>query len=119
MSLTLEELEAVVRSRICSVCSDRTLQGSCGLGEPGECALFRLFPEVARAIQATSSDQIGDYIAAIRQNVCSVCIEQAADGTCETRNQVRCALDAYLVLIVEIIEEATGRTLWPGRFEHA
>ncbi len=108
--LELEELEAVVRNRICSVCSDRTVDGNCGLEEPSECALFRLFPEVARAIQATSSDQIGDYIAAIRQNVCSVCNEQAADGTCEVREQVRCALDAYLFLIVEVIEEATGKT---------
>jgi hypothetical protein len=111
MSLTLEELEAVVRNRICSVCTDRTVDGKCGLEEPEGCALFRLFPEVAKAIQATNSDQIGDYIDAIRQTVCSACNERAADGTCEVREQVRCALDAYLLLIVEIIEEATGKTL--------
>jgi hypothetical protein len=110
MSLTLEELEAVVRNRICSVCSDRTVDGKCGLEEPAGCALFRLFPEVARAIQATSSDEIGDYIEAIREKVCSVCNEQARDGSCEMRDQVRCALDAYLLLIVEVIEEATGKT---------
>ena len=115
MDLALKELETVVRSRICGVCSDRTLEGGCGLEgggleEPGGCALFRLFPEVAKAIQSTSSDDIGDYIAAIRENVCSVCNEQAADGTCEARDQVRCALDAYLLLIVQIIEEATGKT---------
>ncbi len=110
MSLTLEELEAVVRNRICSVCSDRTADANCGLEEPEGCALFRLFPEVARAIQSISSDQIGDYIEAIRENVCAVCNEQAADGACEVRDQVRCALDAYLLLIVPVIEEATGKT---------
>jgi hypothetical protein len=71
--------------------------------------LFRLFPQVARAIQSTHSDDIRDYIAAIRAEVCSVCRDQEADGTCERREQVCCALDAYLIPIVEAIEEATGR----------
>jgi hypothetical protein len=34
---------------------------------------------------------------------------QDAEGTCETRENVACALDAYLLLIVDAIEEATGR----------
>lgn len=110
MGLSLEELESVVRNRICSICSDRTADGNCGLEEPEGCALFHLFPEVAKAIQATSSDQMADYIVAIRKNVCSVCKERAADGACEVRDQVRCALDAYLLLIVQVIEEAAGKT---------
>jgi hypothetical protein len=80
------------------------------LKEPESCALFRLFPQVADAIQSTRSDDIRDYVQAIRARVCSICRDQAADGVCESRQQVRCALDAYLVLIVDTIEEATGRT---------
>jgi hypothetical protein len=34
---------------------------------------------------------------------------QDAEGHCETRERVDCALDAYLLLIVDAIEEATGR----------
>jgi len=109
MERSLEELEAIVRDQICRVCSDRKENGSCGLEEPGTCALFRLFPQVARAIQTTHSDDICDYVRAIREQVCVVCQEQAADGTCETRDRVACALDAYLLLIVDAIEEATGR----------
>ena len=56
------------------------------------------------------SDDIQQYIEAIRRNVCSVCADQASDGSCETRQQVRCALDAYLLLVVDAIEEATGKT---------
>jgi hypothetical protein len=56
------------------------------------------------------SDDIHPYIEAIRRNVCSVCQDQAGDGTCETRRQVQCALDAYLLLVVDAIEEATGKT---------
>ncbi|MBZ5596655.1 MAG: hypothetical protein LAP39_30815 [Acidobacteriia bacterium] len=109
MERSLEELEQIVRGQICRVCSDRKLDGSCGLEDPGTCALFSLFPQVARAIQATHSDDICDYVRAIREQVCTICQQQAADGSCETRDSVACALDAYLLLIVDAIEEATGR----------
>jgi hypothetical protein len=110
MERSLADLEALVRDRICRVCSDRKVDGTCGLGEPGDCALFRLFPQVARAIQATDSDNIQDYIDAIRRDVCSVCVSQDTDGDCGLRQEVRCALDAYLLLVIEAIEEATGKT---------
>ncbi|HXM39928.1 MAG TPA: hypothetical protein VN924_01675 [Bryobacteraceae bacterium] len=109
MDSTLAELEGLVRNRICGVCSDRRMDGTCGLEEPGQCALFRLFPQVAEAIQATHSDNIEDYIDAIRRNVCTVCTAQDGDGSCAPRREVQCALDAYLLLVVEAIEEATGK----------
>ena len=110
MDRSFEELEAIIRNRICSVCTERTTEGQCGLEIPSSCALFRLMPQVAQAVESVKSDDIHQYIEAIRRNVCSVCQEQAQDGSCESRQQVQCALDAYLVLVVEAIEEATGRT---------
>jgi hypothetical protein len=92
------------------VCTERTVAGQCGLERPIECALFRLFPEVARAIQSVSSDDIQHYIDAIRRDVCSLCADRASDDSCEPRQQVCCALDAYLLLVVDAIEEATGKT---------
>jgi len=109
MERSLEELEKIVRDTICRVCSDRNEDGTCGLEVPGTCALFRMFPQVAHAIQSTHSDDIRDYVQAIRDQVCSVCMGQDADGSCETRENVACALDAYLLLVVDAIEEATGR----------
>lgn len=109
MARSLIELESIVRNRICVVCSERTETGACGLEHPSGCALFELFPLVAKAIQSVSSDDITDYIAAIRQDVCRLCLDRASDGSCETRKQVRCALDAYLLLVVDAIEEATGK----------
>jgi len=108
MERSLVELEAIVRNRICGVCTERTVDGDCGLEEPGSCALFRLFPEVAKAILSVKSNDINQYIEAIRANVCTVCNDRANDGSCETRQQVRCALDAYLIPVVDAIEEATG-----------
>ena len=109
MNRSLAELEAVVRNRICKVCTDRTEEGQCGLEDPSSCALFRLFPQIAQAIQSTNSNDIREYIDAIRTHVCSVCTDQAADGSCERRQEVRCALDAYLLVVVDAIEEATGK----------
>ena len=83
MERSLEELETIVQSTVCRVCTDRNNDGSCGLEDPGSCALFRLFPQVARAIQTTHSDDIRDYVKAIREHVCSICEQQASDGSCE------------------------------------
>jgi hypothetical protein len=110
MDHSLLELEAIVRSKLCGVCSDRTTEGQCGLENPANCALFRLFPEVARAIQSTHSDDINDYVAAIRKQVCSICGDQTKDGYCDKRHHVDCALDAYLLLVVDTIEEATSKS---------
>src|ERR1035438_3540506 len=77
MDRSLDELEAIVRRRICGVCTERTTEGLCGLENPSNCALFRLFPQVAQAIQSVRSDDIREYVAAIRRNVCSVCEEQS------------------------------------------
>ena len=110
MDRSFDELEAIVRNRICGVCTERTDEGQCGLEDSSSCALFRLFPQVAQAIQSVNSNDIQQYIDAIRRNVCSVCEEQAQDGSCEVRRQVQCSLDAYLLLVVDAIEEATGKT---------
>jgi len=109
MDRSLAGLEELVRHRICAVCSDRKMDGSCGFEDPGECALFRLFPQVAEAIQSTRSDKLDDYIEAIRRKVCTVCAAQEVDLSCTVREQVQCALDVYLLLVVEAIEEATGK----------
>jgi hypothetical protein len=119
MDRSLVELEAIVRNRICGVCTDRTVGGQCGLEEPSSCALFRLFPQVAQAIQSVDSENIEEYITAIRHNVCAVCVDDRADGTCETREEVRCALDAYLLLVVDVIEEATAKTFDKTRLHSA
>ena len=111
MERSLAELEQILRARICPVCSDRRKDGSCGLEKPEDCPIFRYLPQVARAIQTTDSTDVKDYVSAIRSQVCFVCPQQAADGSCELREQVRCALDAYLILIVDAVEEVTGKLL--------
>jgi len=103
MERSLAELESIVRNRVCHVCTERTPTGECGLENPSTCSLFQLFPQVAKAIQSVNSDDIQPYIDAIRGNVCSACLDQQPDGFCQTRQQLRCALDAYLLLVVDAI----------------
>ncbi len=110
---SLEELEEIVRSRVCPVCTDGTVSGECGLNDPDDCSLFRLFPRVAQAIQSTKSERIEDYIEAIRRDVCAVCRNEESDGSCEPRREVRCALDGYMLMVVDAIEEATGSKFAP------
>ena len=37
-------------------------------------------------------------------------LDETADGECEKRKLVQCALDAYLLPIIDAIEESTGKT---------
>jgi hypothetical protein len=106
--VSFEDLEAIVRSRVCAVCAEKTTDSICGLEDPNHCSVFRLFPLVVEAILATDSDKLEPYIDAIREHVCSVCIDQQLDGNCVRRGDA-CALDAYLPAIVDAIEEALGR----------
>lgn len=115
MNRSVEELEAIVRNKICSVCHDRTVEGACGANEPERCSLFSLFPLVAQAIIATDSDDLKPYVDAIHEHVCSVCIDQRLDGTCPQREEKCCALDAHMPQVIEAIEEALGRPLRADR----
>ena len=69
-------------------------------------AVSRRWPKPSRLPKATTFE---DYIDAIRRHVCTVCTAQDSDGSCGLRQEVQCALDAYLMLVVEAIEEVTGK----------
>ena len=111
----LAVLQETLRQRICDVCIDRKLDGSCALTDPAECALFDRFPRIVHAVSRVQSDNLDDYVQAIREDVCADCPNQYDDGTCKVRNEVRCVLDRYLVLIIGAIEDARGVTLKKGR----
>lgn len=111
---SMAALEEILRQRICSVCVDRNVDGICSLNQRHECALFDRFPSIVRSIFRVDSDKIDDYVTAIREDVCMDCINQALDGSCKLREEVRCALDRYLLLIIGAIEEVKGVTLKQG-----
>jgi hypothetical protein len=104
-------LEAI-RRRVCSVCLDARDDGSCGL-TGRTCAIEAHLPGVISAVAATHSRRMEDYVDAIRAQVCSHCRHQDSVGNCELRGAGDCALETYLYLVVEAIEEIEGPLL-PG-----
>lgn len=93
-----------IRSRVCSVCLDQKDDGACGLGRR-TCALEAHLPGIVEAVLAVESDRMADYESAIRALVCSDCGLEDERGRCRVRDRGECALDTYLYLVVEAVEQ--------------
>ena len=107
----LHQLEALLRERVCRVCTDRNVDGSCDRLPEGSCTIMQKLPSVAEAILNVNSRQMAPYIQSIRDNVCAHCDLRYPDGTCDSRDTDNCMLNSYLPLVVESIEE-----FFEGRF---
>ncbi len=106
---TVEELEKLLRDDICGICDEAEANGKCVERDSGGCSLFQLFPLVAQTINETTSDDINVYLHAIREKVCTVCLNGPADSACAKRIEARCALDQFLPLIIDTIERSSGK----------
>ncbi len=98
-------LEAIKR-KVCSVCLDRRDDGICGLTHR-TCAIEAHLPDIVEAVTKVESDRMDEYIAAIEAQVCSRC-EKKAGLACRFQQHGECALDTYLYLVIEAIEEVRG-----------
>jgi hypothetical protein len=98
---------AAIRRRVCAVCLDSRDDRSCGLSGRS-CAIETHLPRVVESLVAIDSSRLDDYVDAIRAQVCSHCDEQDSAGKCALRDQGDCALDAYLALVIEAVEEVRG-----------
>ena len=106
--------QELVHLRVCRYCVDRKEDGTCGLSNPPECSLHKCLPKIVDAVFRIESDSIEDYVQSVREEVCEGCANQKLDGYCPVREQVRCALDRYLPLIVGAIEEGESYILERG-----
>jgi hypothetical protein len=104
-----------IRRRVCGVCLDQNDDGSCGV--PGRsCAIETHLPRLVDAILSVDSNRMDDYVDVLRAEICARCPEQDAQGKCNLRVRGNCALDTYLYLVVDAIQEvreAGGRPLTP------
>jgi hypothetical protein len=105
MERTLEVYQKAVMERICAVCVDRRDDGSCGLDPHLECEVEKHLPALLDVVKGVKSQRIDTYVESLRRNICSVCEQGNADGTCDVRAKVDCTLDRYLALVIEAIEE--------------
>jgi hypothetical protein len=93
-----------VQSNVCSHCVDSGADGICRLAGESECGLKRYFPAIVDTVLSVQSDNLGPYVKALRENVCSICEHQSKNGACLVRTEVDCGLDRYFPMIVENIE---------------
>ena len=102
-----EYLEAI-RLKVCSVCLDSRDDRTCGLSGR-VCAIEKHLPRLVEVLSEIDSPRMDDYVAAIRAQVCASCDQQDDSGRCDLRAQAACALDAYLSLVVDAVEEVNAR----------
>lgn len=110
MSVTLNEMEKVLRKEICPKCARWTKDQTCSLPAGRQCAIFRSLPDVISIVHKTQSQRIDPYAEVLRLRVCAVCPHEDDHGTCPMRDHVDCALDAYLPMVVDIVESAMTRS---------
>ncbi len=103
-----QEYMDAIRRRVCGVCLDGRDDRSCGL-TGRTCAVEDHLPSLVRALSSVQSPRLDDYAAAIREQVCSTCRCQDQRGRCELRYHGDCALDAYLSLVLDAVEEVNSR----------
>ena len=105
---SLARLEQSLREKICSVCIDRNPDGSCDRLAEGSCTLMAKIPLAVEAICQVDSPSMGPYIESLRRTVCEKCELHNIDGSCDFRRTDQCMLEAYLPLVVEVVEEYFG-----------
>ncbi len=100
-----DEYRRALTINVCARCIDAGAAGGCRLPAGQQCALAVHAAPLIEAVLSVTSSSIVPYQAAVRQRVCAVCANRSADARCAVRNELECALDRYLPLVVDAIEE--------------
>ena len=105
----MQELERRVKAVICPVCTERRPDGSCELTDR-ECPVMVHLPRLVEITASVHSDSMDAYAEKVRAEVCTVCRSALFSGAvCESRQEGRCALDAYLLPIIQVIDDCLTR----------
>lgn len=100
----MQELEKRVKDVVCSICTERRPDGSCDLTAT-ECPVTVHLPRLVDIATSVRSDSMAAYLQKVREEVCTVCRSPLfANGGCDFREEGHCALDAYLLPIIEVID---------------
>lgn len=99
-----DEYRRALALNVCARCIDRGPGGACGLPEDRQCAMTLHADPLIEAVLSVTSPGIAPYQDAVRSHVCAACADGSTD-TCCLRDQLDCALDRYLPLVVGAIEE--------------
>ncbi|HUN82688.1 MAG TPA: hypothetical protein VMV81_14380 [Phycisphaerae bacterium] len=109
MSIDLNRIESRLRERLCPVCVRCTMKHTCSLPPDRSCALFEQLPLIVDIVRKTREATIDPYVQAVRGQICSVCRFEDVDGACSMREDIDCALNTYLPIIIDEIEQELDR----------
>lgn len=105
-----EDAREALARRVCRLCLDGGENGICRLDAERHCPLDTHLQQIVDAILSVRGRRLSDYLEAVEREVCSRC-EARSDGTgCRPRERGECSL-LYLPLIIEAVEDVTGRSL--------
>ena len=94
-----------ISERICRKCIDGDRRGNCRLPAGEACALQKFLPEIVFAVANAQEPTYESTVQTLRRNVCILCDWQDAKGECRKRDTIECALDRYLPLVCDVIDE--------------
>ena len=103
--MELEQYWDAIKEKVCKHCIDETVGVENFERDNKDCALRQFFPEIVKMVKNMKSDDINDYVLALRALICTQCTHQLTDSTCKLRKQLDCCLDRYFVLVVNTIAE--------------
>ena len=118
-SAQLAPYRKAVAEKICSFCNDRDGRGGCARPDDDPCALHVHLDLIVESILGVGErPDVAPYVAALRARTCPHC-RQDEEGQCALRELGQCAPDAYILPVIEVIEEVAkeqGHGKWakPG-----
>lgn len=104
----IELFRQALKERVCGICFDRNDDGTCGLPEGRVCGIEAHLPDIVRAVEAEHSFDLTPYVESIRTKVCPNC-SQDESGRCVFRESFDCAVDNFLYVVVDTIEDVRAR----------
>lgn len=105
-----ESYRQAIRKKVCDHCIDLAEGGKCTLTGDRQCGVELYLEKIVDVVHSIKSPHLGDYVQALRNQVCAFCKNQNPDGTCRLRGETDCGLDRYFALVVEAIEEVDGKS---------
>lgn len=99
-----KELGNRLQEIVCRSCIERGPDGECSLTAMKECPVKLHLPRLVAAASKVDSHLMSDYVEQVRKDVCGVCDYCFTPEDCPPRSEGHCALDAYLLPIVEAVE---------------
>lgn len=109
MAIDLARIEGRIRERICPVCVRCTAKHACSLPADQSCALFANLATIVDIVRTEEAVSVGPYVDAVRRRICATCRHEDQNGACSMRAGLDCALDTYLPLIIDEVEQELGR----------